>query len=78
MYVCGMFYIVNLETFNFRCNISFTHPLHGGFVEILPLVMKFSLGKYHPSDDISLGANLLGEIPSLGVIFRRIPFPPGL
>jgi hypothetical protein len=36
--VYGKFYILNLEAFNFRYNISFIDPPLGGFGEILPRV----------------------------------------
>ena len=81
MYVCGMFYIVNLEAFNFWCNISFTDPPHGGFGETITLSNDFFLGGegISISDEILLGANLLGKhYHALRVIFWRIPFAPGL
>ena len=76
--VCLMFYIVNLEAFNFWCNISFADPPHGGFGETITLSNDI-LGGISISDEILLGANLLGKhYHALRVIFWRIPFAPGL
>jgi hypothetical protein len=41
--VDGTFYILNLEAYNFRYNISFIDPPLDGFGEILPSVMNISL-----------------------------------
>jgi hypothetical protein len=54
--------------FNFRYNISFIAPPLGGFVEILPSVMIFSLGQ-SPSENIIItqSGNTSAESPSLRV-----------
>jgi hypothetical protein len=46
--ICGKFYILNLEAFNFRYNISFIDLERGGFGEILPEVIIFR-SKQSPS-----------------------------
>ena len=60
----GKFYFLNLESFNFRYNISLHDPPLGGFGEIIPSVMIF------PSGLSSLRVIFRGP--------RRIPLAQGL
>ena len=60
--VCVKFLILNLESFNFRYNISFIDPLLGGFGEILPSVLIFPSGQ-SPSGNIITSGNISPNPP---------------